>query len=108
MMSEAVAIRLSFGALSPPLRQQFKDSGVRPPVGLKHLQRDADAITRLAVRGLLSEGEAGRCRVRLAQSIRKDLDKRIRLDGAPSAEDQTIAEDEAWARFDAAEQRAGR
>jgi hypothetical protein len=60
-------ISFTFGVLSEPLKQQIpnlKDDG-------GHLQKDADAISRLSVRGMLTEKETKRARDRLAKHIFK-------------------------------------
>lgn len=58
-------ISVQFGAFAPPLREQVGVRGIQAT----RLQRDADAITRLAVRGLLSDAETGRARRRLMKRI---------------------------------------
>lgn len=58
---------LIFGATAPPLHEQL---GVSKALA-KSWQQDADAITRLKVRGLLGEGEARTARQRLVRSIEK-------------------------------------
>lgn len=68
-MSEPMPFRLNFGAMALPLRMQYENAHVKPPRGLAQLQKDADAISRLAVRGLLSEAERDRCRTRLMKRI---------------------------------------
>jgi FAD synthase len=60
-----VEIGLRFGAVAPPLHQQL---GIAP-VAVDPFQADADAITRLVVRGLLSDAEAERARLRLGRKI---------------------------------------
>lgn len=58
------------GALAPSLaRQLAKDSAK-----IQALQRDADAITRLAVRDILTETAAARARSRLVKAIARALD----------------------------------
>lgn len=64
--------RLVFGAMAQPLHQQ---------VGCKKItvssqQADADAITRLAVRGLLTNSETRRARIRLLVDIRRTVEGR--------------------------------
>jgi hypothetical protein len=60
-----VTIGLAFGAVAPPLHDQL---GV-PPAAADPYQADAGAITRLRVRGLLSDAEAERARLRLGRKI---------------------------------------
>ena len=59
-------IHIQFGALAPSLRDQL---GAALP---SHFQDDADAITRLHVRGVLSDSEAQRARKRLISAIHRD------------------------------------
>jgi hypothetical protein len=59
---------LSFGALSPPLSEQLAGLGLKV-LTIRHFQRDADAITRLLVRGLMSESHGHLARGRLARRI---------------------------------------
>ena len=61
----AVRIGLAFGAVASPLHRQL---GV-PAAAADQFQADADAIARLAVRGLLSDAEAERARLRLGRQI---------------------------------------
>ena len=68
---------ITFGALAPPLCEQL---GV-PPARVALHQKQADAITRLLVAGLLTDGEAHRARARLVKHIalsapREDSDGR--------------------------------
>jgi hypothetical protein len=60
-----VRIGLTFGGVAPPLHRQL---GV-PAAAADPYQADADAITRLAARGLLSDAEAERARLRLGRKI---------------------------------------
>lgn len=60
---------LSFGALADPISRQLSAQGIQPPSASYHFQRDADAITRLAVRGILSDAEKRRAHQRLMKRI---------------------------------------
>jgi hypothetical protein len=60
-----VVNKIEFGALVPSLSDQLR----LPAKILRHSQRDADAITRLAVRGLLTEREAHAVRRRLTTRL---------------------------------------
>jgi hypothetical protein len=60
-----MTIHVVLGATAPLLAKQLGLS-VRE---VKHWQLDADAITRLAVRGMLSEAERHRARRRLVKQI---------------------------------------
>ena len=61
---------LTFGAMVPPLREQL--AGVKAGK-VAHWQRDADAITRLAVRGLLPDAQVRKCRQKLMNQIAKEI-----------------------------------
>lgn len=59
-------MQVVFGALAPPLSQQI--SGLP-----KMYDKDADSITRLVVRGIITEGEAHKARMRLLKRIERDV-----------------------------------
>lgn len=61
-------ISLHFGALAPTLKEQLKEH-VIDDTDLKHFQRDADAITRLAVRGLITDSTKMRAHKVLMRNI---------------------------------------
>ena len=54
------------GALCPKLSEQI-------PGLSEHYDRDADAITRLVIRGILTDSEATKARKRLLKRIERDL-----------------------------------
>lgn len=58
-------VEVRFGALAPSLAQQLD----RKPSDVELWQRDADAITRLRLRGLISERVARDARKRLLSVI---------------------------------------
>ena len=59
-----------FGATAPPLAEQLK--GVRITAEkMKAYQADADAITRLNLRDILSDSEARKARGRILRSMAK-------------------------------------
>ena len=58
-------MQISFGALSPKLSEQI-------PGLPEQYDRDAEAITRLLVRGILTESETHKARKRLIKSFEKD------------------------------------
>jgi len=67
-------VRISFGALSPPIQEQMQDQGLKldmDPVDRCHLQRDADEVSRLRFRGVLTESESDKARKRIMQIIKK-------------------------------------
>jgi hypothetical protein len=65
-------IDIHFGALAPALSEQIGHL-IEDPKTMEHLERDADAITRLVIRGLVSDREGERARDRLFKKIVKAL-----------------------------------
>lgn len=63
-------IELSFGVLSPKIAEQLatQNAGIEPD-RLEHFQKDADAISRLHVRGLLPDSTAKNIREKLMKKI---------------------------------------
>jgi hypothetical protein len=69
------ALVLHFGALAPKLGYQIATQGFQfVRINVRHAQRDADAVTRLLVRGLISEraGETAR------QKILRDVTRSVK------------------------------
>lgn len=65
---------VSFGALSATIDEQLRSQGSKldmDPLQRAHLQRDADEVSRLRVRGVLTEGESDRARQRIWKVIVK-------------------------------------
>lgn len=63
-------IRLSLGALAEPLTAQLRTQGCFLESGdADHLQADADAITRLVIRGYMTEAASRRARRRLVERV---------------------------------------
>ena len=63
-------VEITFGALAKPLREQLALQCLSPNNGVvRHWQRDADAISRLSVRGLLTEAGTSQARRRLLKNI---------------------------------------
>lgn len=60
---------LTFGALAEPIHVQL---GL-PMRAVASFQRDADAITRLAVRGILSSSQVESARRRLVRRIAREI-----------------------------------
>lgn len=59
---------IAFGTFALPLIQQLR--GVRIPAKIiRHAQIDADAVTRLRLRSMLTDGEASRARDRIASNL---------------------------------------
>lgn len=65
-------VTITFGAMSPQLREQLQHQGMRTRDAnqLKHLQMDADAVTRLCVRGMITQGETHNARKKITKKIR--------------------------------------
>jgi len=62
-----------FGALCDPIKKQIGfDSEV-----IKHCQKDADAVTRLLIRGLMTESSGRVARNRIAKHIEVEFNKKI-------------------------------
>ena len=67
-------IRISAGALSPSIDEQLRDQGFKldmDPLQRAYLQRDADEVTRLRVRCILTEAESDKARKRIFRIIKK-------------------------------------
>jgi len=64
-------LEISFGALSPALAEQISAYGLN--LDCSQYQRDADAVTRLSVRGILPDGEARKARRRILKAMTKLL-----------------------------------
>lgn len=69
-------VELSFGALSPKLSEQLDSQKVTySKNSVSHFQKDADAVTRLAERGLLTDSIARNARKKLIKKIAASVDK---------------------------------
>lgn len=67
---KAQELRLRFGAMTPKLRDQIADAGFMAFYGdVAEWQVDADAISRLMIRGLLTDSETAAARKRLLKII---------------------------------------
>lgn len=62
-------LQLDFGALAPPLIAQIDDAISIDTQALASAQRNADAITRLYVNGLLTASETRSARQRLTKQV---------------------------------------
>ena len=65
---------ITFGATAPPIDEQLRSQGYKldiEPLDRGYLQRDADEVTRLADRSVLTQPEQARARCRLLQIIRE-------------------------------------
>ena len=67
-------MEIELGALARPISEQIKNAGFELS-GADAFDRDADAITRLYIRGVLTEGEAHKARTRLMKELGKAWDK---------------------------------
>jgi hypothetical protein len=74
-MSGVAFLGLQLGALAPPLAEQLAERISTPEQreAIEHLQRDTDAISRLYVRGLISESVAIQARNRIVRAVAKAL-----------------------------------
>jgi hypothetical protein len=76
MTPKSKSFNIKFGALCPPLGEQLRNQGLNldlDPMGRQLLQRDIDEVTRLAIRGVITESERDRARKRLMQTLKKHL-----------------------------------
>ena len=76
--SDKSKLELAFGALVPDLDEQLKNQGITKlgrPQFITEFQNDADAITRLGLRGLLVDSEKDKARKRLLGKIVEYLEK---------------------------------
>jgi hypothetical protein len=76
MTPKSKSFNIQFGALCPLLGEQLRNQGLDldlAPMGRLLLQRDIDEVTRLAIRGVITESERDRARKRLMRTIKKHL-----------------------------------
>lgn len=67
-------LRISFGALSEPIRIQVKQCGLWiDPGSIDVLQACADSITRLRIHGVITDGESHKACQRLMKSIVRNV-----------------------------------
>ena len=67
-------IKISLGALAPLLKDQLKGHGLSRTC-IEQMQKDADAITRLNVRSILSETATKNARRKLGNAILNTIRK---------------------------------
>ena len=65
-------IEIRFGALSLPLAKQLHGRNLSNDV-VECIQRDADAVTRLLIRGFIPESLARKARQRIMKDISKEV-----------------------------------
>jgi len=61
-------VEIHFGALADPLEKQLEGFNISADK-IEHFQKDADAITRLVVRGLIPDGAAHQARKKIIRNI---------------------------------------
>lgn len=64
-------LSIQFGALAPDIKRQLPPGVVMADGDLEHFQRDADSITRLSVRGLITDAAKNAARQKLMERIVK-------------------------------------
>lgn len=69
-----MSIKIAFGALCDSIAKQLRTQGYRLK-SVAPYQKDADAITRLVIRGLLPDSQANAARKRLMKDIGDELRK---------------------------------
>jgi len=70
-----MSLRIELGALAEDISSQLEKQGVPAPENCKHLDQDAWQISRLHVRGLLTDSETAKARKRLIAEVRAALSK---------------------------------
>ena len=79
---EPRAFELRFGALADPLMTQLRAQGLRPRPDAKkdlhHLQKDADALVRLCVRGYINDSLKFALQRRIMREVRSLLRQETR------------------------------
>lgn len=72
MKDQKIGIR--FGAMAPSIKEQIKEQGFKiDPTDCAHLQKDAEAITRLRIRGLLTDSACKSAHDKLFKKITSSL-----------------------------------
>ena len=67
-------IKINLGAMSSPIEDQLRAQGLQLDMSVKqrgYLQRDADEVSRLYVRCILTDTEATRARQRIFRIVQK-------------------------------------
>jgi hypothetical protein len=66
----SIQVKLAFGAISPKISEQLKKQGFKyDKEEVSHFQKDADAIVRLRVRGLLPSAQVDKCFQKLINKV---------------------------------------
>lgn len=72
-MSEQI-LKIRLGAMSPSVKEQVEEQGFKiDATDSVHLQKDSEAITRLIIRGLITDSQAKQARDKLFKKIQKSL-----------------------------------
>ena len=65
-------LRLAFGALCAPLKDQLKSQGIKLPADfVKKQQRDAEALAQLQISGILPDSAVAKGRKAILKKIQK-------------------------------------
>ena len=74
MTKHTAAVQIAFGALADPIRRQLRAQGITVTAAkAAGIQADANAITRLSIRGLLADAEKQRARQRLMKALVRQI-----------------------------------
>lgn len=79
-------MKISLGALEPPLTEQL--AGVLPDKTLEIYERDAAAISRIHVRGIITNAQCDQAREKLIKHIQTSVKS---LPPQPAASEQEAA-----------------
>lgn len=66
-------LKLSFGAMSPPIEQQLQEQGLTLSMSAPKYERAADAIVFLRIHGYLTESTVNSARKKLIKEIAKEV-----------------------------------
>lgn len=67
-------LNLRFGAMSPTIKQQLNEQGYKiDNTDCVHFQKDAEAITRLRIRGMLNDSQCKSATDKLFKKISQSL-----------------------------------
>ena len=65
-------LKLSFGAMSPPIEQQLQEQGLTLGISAPKYERAADAIVFLRIHSYLTESAVNSARKKLIKEIAKE------------------------------------
>lgn len=68
---------LHFGALTKSVSEQIKEQLNYTDKNLEQFDKDADALVRVHVRSIITDGDVAKARIRLNKAIAKYLQKKI-------------------------------